>query len=172
MHKMVRWFIRPNTVLLMGVILVSGPVSLSGAAEPWVERIQTPQYFAVSVEDVARSADWYVNAFGLRKLDDTEAEDGRWRIVNLANDDLSVEIIRDNRDAAVERARGFAKVGFRVPDVEAVADRVEAILGERPRVVEFARHEIKILQLLDPDGNKIQLSSPLEEQTPDEAEKP
>ena len=130
-------------------------------AETWVNKIQSPQYFAVSVEDVDRSVDWYCKTFGLRKLDGSRADDDRWRIANLANDELFVEIIRDNRDAVVERARGFAKVGFRVADVEDVADRVEAALGERPRVLDFREHGVRIIQLRDPDGNVIQLSSAL-----------
>ena len=70
-------------------------------------------------------------------------------------------MIRDNRAGAANRPRGFVKVGFRVPDVGAVADRVEAALGERPRVVEFEAHGVRILQLSDPEGNKIQLTSPM-----------
>ena len=40
------------------------------------------------------------------------------------------------------------------------------------RMLDFAEHGIKILKLADPDGKKIQLSSPLEEHPSDEAEKP
>ena len=130
-------------------------------AETWVSKIKSPQYFAVSVEDVDRSVDWYSKTFGLRELGGSRADDDRWRIANLANDELFVEIIRDNRDAVVERARGFAKVGFRVPDVEDVADRVEAALGERPSVHDFPEHGIRLIQIRDPDGNVIQLSSAL-----------
>ena len=143
------------------VVLAAALLCSHAGAESWVDRIRVPQYFAVSVEDVDRSVAWYQAAFGLRKLDDTRADDDRWRIVNLANDDLFVEVIRDNRDQATLRARGFAKVGFRVPDVDAVADRVEEALGKRPRVLDFKEHGVRILQLLDPDGNIIQLSSPL-----------
>jgi predicted enzyme related to lactoylglutathione lyase len=130
-------------------------------AGSWVAQIQGPQYFAVSVEDVDRSVDWYVKVFALEQLDDTSDPEGAWRIVNVAGDDLFVEIIRDNRDESVARARGFAKVGFGVADLEAVADRVERATGSRPRVISFAEHEVKILQLRDPDGNVVQLSSPL-----------
>jgi len=163
---------RRTPLVPLGLVLALSMLGSSYAVDSWVKSIQSPQYFAVSVEDVDRSVAWYVMALGLHKLDDTEAEDGRWRIVNLVNDDLSVEIIRDNRDSATGRARGFAKVGFRVPDVDTVADRVQLILGERPRVLDFTQHGIKILQLVDPDDNKIQLSSPLNEQSAHEASKP
>ena len=39
-------------------------------------------------------------------------------------------------------------------------------------MLDFAEHGIKILKLADPDGNKIQLSSALEEHLSDEAAKP
>jgi len=140
------------------------------AAEPWVGGIQAPQFFAVSVEDVDKSVDWYRKAFGLSKLDDERADDDRWRIVNLTNDDLFVEIIRDSRDHARDRPRGFRKVGFRVPDVEVVADRMTEILGERPRVLDFPEHGARIIQLRDPDGNVIQLSSALAAPEPEHGE--
>ena len=95
-------------------------------------------------------------------MDDSQADDGAWRIVNLSNEHLFVEIIRDDRAADVDRAQGFFKVGFRVPDVEVVGDRVERATGERPRVIDVARHGVRILQLRDPDGNIIQLSSKLD----------
>ena len=55
-------------------------------------------------------------------------------------------------------------MGFGVADVEAVADSVGQATGERPRVVESPRHGIRIVQIRDPDGNRIQLHSPLNEQ--------
>ena len=154
---------RRESAVPVSVVLVMIMLGTTFAAESWVGRIQAPQYFAVSVEDVDGSVDWYCKAFGLRKLDDSRAEDGKWRIVNLANDDLFVEIIRDNRDSAADRARGFAKVGFGVPDVNAVADRAKVIFGSRPKVLEFPEHGIRILQLRDPEGNIVQLSSTLDE---------
>lgn len=144
--------------------------SLPGAAgdDPaWVGEPRAPQYFAVSVSDVDRAVAWYRGAFGLSVLDDTRADDDAWRIVNLVSDGLFVELIRDGRDADVERARGFRKVGFRVADVETVADRVHAATGERPRVLDFERHGVRLLQLRDPEGNVIQLTSPLDTEPPD-----
>ncbi len=145
------------------VLALTGAVAAAQSAAPWVTSIEAPQYFAVSVKDVDRSVEWYCQALGLRKLDDNQAPDRAWRIVNLRNDHLFVEVIWDRRDADTKRSRGFSKVGFRVPDVDEVAGRVEEATGERPRVLDFPRHRIRILQLLDPDGNKIQLSSPLAE---------
>ena len=151
--------------LLVGALVLPFGLGYLASAQTetdaWVREIRSPQFFAVRVENVDRSVDWYCKRFGLRKLDESRADDDRWRIANLANDELFVEIIRDNRAVPVERARGFAKVGFRVPDVEDVADRVEQASGERPRVLDFPEHGVRILQLRDPDGNVIQLTSSL-----------
>ncbi len=150
-----------------GVICVVLGVAFSVGAgqpdgEPWVPEIAGPQYVALSVSDVDGAVAWYRAAFGLDVVDDTLADDGAWRIVNLANERLRVEVIRNDRDRpATGRTTGFAKVGFRVASVETVADRVERATGERPRVVDFARHRLRILQLRDPEGNTFQLTSPL-----------
>ena len=138
-------------------------VNAQDSAEVWIREIAGPQYFAVQVQDVDRSVRWYRTALGLEEVDDSEADDGAWRIVNLANEDFAVEIIYDRRAQEAERPRGFFKVGFGVPDVEAVADRVERAAGERPRIVDFEPHGIRLLQLQDPDGNIVQLSSPIAE---------
>jgi catechol 2,3-dioxygenase-like lactoylglutathione lyase family enzyme len=86
---------------------------------------QPPQYFAVRVTDVDEAVEWYRTVFGLEGIGGSEAEDGRWRIENLRNDALFVEIVRDDRAQEAERASGFGKVGFFVPDLEMVADRAE-----------------------------------------------
>ncbi len=75
-----------------------------------------------------------------------------------------MEIIRDSRAQRVDRALGFRKVGFHVPDVEEVAKRIARATGERPRIVEFEQLNQRILQLRDPDGNIIQLLSSLKRQ--------
>ena len=118
-------------------------------------------FFAISVEDVDRAVSWYQKTFGLELLDDTSNEEGRWRIANLRNQELFVEIIWDPRDEPRNRPRGVRKVGFEVPDVQAVSDRIERDTGTRPQVLEFQQHGIRLIQLKDPEGNTIQLFSPL-----------
>ena len=124
---------------LLIVLIVFGVGSVVGAesAEVWVETIQTPQFFALYVEDVDRSVAWYRAVCGLRLLGGSAADDGSWRIENLGNKHLLVEIIRDSRAEEVDRALGFRKVGFYVPDVERVAKRIARATGERPSIVEF-----------------------------------
>lgn len=129
--------------------------------EPWSPASGKPQYFAVSVADLDASMAWYSTALGLRKLDEQSAADGSWRIVNLVSDDFWVELIHDRRDGTSPPSRGFAKVGWFVPDVRVVAERAGRAAGRPPRVIEVARQNLRILQLRDPDGNVLQLMSPL-----------
>ena len=148
----------------MALLLVgepSGGTPVQEAAAPWIEDVHTPHFFAVLVEDLDVSTRWYRTVFGLRELGGSEAEDGSWRILNLGNEDLFIELIQDDAVEGAERARGFFKVGFGVPDVERVADRVETDTGERPRVLAFPRFGVRIVQVRDPDGNLLQLFEPL-----------
>ena len=152
---------RIAATLLMVALIRSHDAVAQDASSPWVPTIAGPQYFAVTVMDVNESAKWYRSAFGLSELDRSKAEDGSWEIVNLRNDQLFIELIRDDRAQSVEGARGFTKVGFQVPDVDAVAAWVGQATGERPRVIEYAPHGVRLIQIHDPDGNAIQLTSPL-----------
>lgn len=144
------------------VIFANGTGVGQEPSKAWVDAIGPPQYFALYVEDVDRSVDWYRAVFGLHELGGSKADDGSWRIENLGNDQLMVEIISDIRAQGIDRALGFRKVGFYVPDVDQVAERVGQATGERPRVVDFDSLGQRILQLRDPEGNVIQLISKLE----------
>lgn len=135
---------------------------IPGSTDGWVDRIGTPQYFAVIVRDLDAAVEWYRNVFGLEQWIGSEADDGRWRIVNLRSESLLVELIRHDEARTVDRAHGFFKVGFHVPDIEAIADRVERARGERPSTSEFPRFGLRVLQLRDPDGNIIQVHAWLE----------
>ena len=154
-------FVSLECLVAVLVILAPGNAVPQDSSDVWVKTIGAPQYFAVWVEDVDKSVAWYRAVFGLRQLGGSEADDQSWRIENLGNDQLFVEIVHDERAVEISFARGFAKVGFHTPDVEAVADRVARATGERPRVLDFARFGVRIVQLRDPDGNIIQLHSPL-----------
>ena len=154
---------RAGFVLIL-TLLMSGRAIAQDVSEPWVEEVEigVPQYFAVLVTSADASAKWYSKVFDLQELERSEADDGSWEIINLKNERLFVEIIRDPRAQEVDRAVGLRKVGFYVPDVRRIADRVERATGERPQVLDFARFGVRIIQIRDPDGTLIQLSSPLE----------
>ena len=148
--------------LFMTTFMIVSPGAVAqDSSRVWIQDVEMPQYFAVLVDEVDEVAAWYSTVFGVNELDRMQAEDGSWQIVNLKNENFFIEIIRVNQSQKVERAQGFFKVGFQVPDVERVADRVEQEVGERPRIIDDARHQVRILQLKDPAGNTIQLHAPL-----------
>lgn len=152
-------FINGNSLIILFVFLLYGHGSAQNGEDAWVSGIQAPQYFAVVVKDVDKSVEWYSTVFGLGKIGGSEAEDGSWRIENLNSELLFIEIIKDKAAKEIDLALGFCKMGFQVPDVKTVADRVAKETGEAPRVLEFPEYGIRIIQLRDPDGNIIQLSS-------------
>ncbi len=149
-------------VIPLLLVVLASPVAAADEAKPAIEpAAEGRQFFAVRVADVDAAIDWYTQLFGLELLNDTTADTGAWRIANLANQRLFVEVIRDDRAAEAARPLGIAKVGFDVADVEAIAALVMELTGDEPRVVDDTRHGQRLLQLRDPEGNVIQLSSPL-----------
>ena len=159
---------KPATILTTAIWLASAvPAAVVAQAVPdtsaaAIADMRAPQYFAVLVSDAEASAAWYRKTFGLSEVDRSQARDGVWQIINLRGPALSVEIIRDNREPPSSRGRGVAKVGFAVNDVAATAAAIGRSTGSMPRVLDFPQHGIRILQVKDPDGNIIQLSSPLQ----------
>lgn len=149
---------------LITFIFFFGYAQAQETTRAWVDAPIPPQYFAVIASDVDTSMQWYCTVFGLQKIGGSQADDGTWRIENVRDEHLFVEIIYDQRAQKVGHALGFRKVGFAVPDIDAVADRVEKAIGERPRIVEFKQFNQRILQLRDPDGNTIQLFSKLSDE--------
>jgi uncharacterized glyoxalase superfamily protein PhnB len=146
------------------VILLLATLPATFAEQPWIETPGAPAYFAVDVSDVDAAIEWYSRTFGAELLDDNTAEDGRWRIANLRSGAFAIELIQDRRSTPVEegaRHHGLVKVGVSVDDVRLVADRVAETTGERPRVLDFEQHDIRLIQLKDPEGNTVQLHSPL-----------
>ena len=155
---------RTKCLLITLVVIWINSVSATALGDAWVESVQTPQYFAIYVEDVDKSVGWYQDVLGLKRLSGSVADDGSWQIENLGNKHLLVEIIRDNRAKSAERVHGFRKVGFYVPDVGVVAERIAQATGQHPSIVEYEELNQKILQIRDPGGNVIQLMSVLEKE--------
>ena len=162
-------FVLAIRLLALVIGLTVLPATTLGS--PWVVSPEAPAYFAVDVVEMDAAIAWYTQALGLEVLSDTTAEGGLWRIANLGREEILIELIFDRRSSALgegDRVHGLAKVGFSVPDVRLVADRVEADTGERPRVLDFESGGIRLIQLHDPEGNIIQLHSPLSDEPEDE----
>ena len=145
-------------LLLMAVLLGAVPpgVAAQDAPAPWVTETGAGQFFAVIVSDVDRSTDWYQRVLGLGDIDRLEADDGSYVITIVGNDRFYVELLQLSDAVDVERAMTFFKIGFEVPDLESLADRVESETGERPRVLTFETQGMRIIQIRDPDGNILQ----------------
>jgi len=124
---------------------------------PWAPDIEGRQYFAVITADIESAVEWYTNALGLDELDRWTSDDQQTRIINMRSNALFVEIIQRLDALDVDRAQGFFKVGFEVPDLAEVADRVGEATGERPRVLDFPDQDMRLLQIRDPDGNILQI---------------
>lgn len=151
----------PKVLMALSLLAPGSLLEAQAPSTPWIaaQEVGSPQYFAVRVSNLAEAVAWYTGVFGLDEVGGSEADDGTWEIMNLRNENLFVEIVRDDRAEEGERHRGFYKVGFFVSDVRIIADRIEAAGHERPRVLEFDRFGVRIVQLRDPDGNIVQLFS-------------
>jgi catechol 2,3-dioxygenase-like lactoylglutathione lyase family enzyme len=79
-------------VLVAGLASAPCDAVAQDSTNAWVHSIGAPQYFAVWVEDVDRAVAWYRAVFGLRELGGSEADDRSWRIENVGNEHLVVEI--------------------------------------------------------------------------------
>ena len=141
----------------LAFLLLVLPATAGAQEGPIVDPPVPPHYFAVLVADLERAVGWYSETFGLVVRSSADAEDGSWSIRNLSGPGLSVELIRTDRSAPADRPLGLFKVGFSVPSVDAVAARLAAAGAEPPRVVQL--DGLRILQLSDPEGNRIQLHS-------------
>ncbi|GAB5519865.1 MAG: hypothetical protein RhofKO_21160 [Rhodothermales bacterium] len=146
-------------VLLL--VLITCPLAHAQEAAPWVQEIGSKQFFAVIVSDLDQSSAWYARALGVTEHDRWTSDDSTARIINMTSERLFVELIWLADAPNVNRDRGFHKVGFWVPDVDVIADRVEAATSERPRALDFPDHELRLIQIKDPDGNTLQISESL-----------
>ena len=114
-------------------------------------------FFAVIVDDVDVSAEWYESVFGLA-VGNRMTEDGRYDIAILVNDFLVVELLE--LDAAADRPEGMVrgpfKTGFLVDDLAAFADGLPDDVPP-PEILDDDANGLLLLQLRDPDGYIVQV---------------
>ena len=131
----------------------------------------TPYLVALSVANLDSSAAWYQTMLGFGVMRAPYQPVPRLRIAFLTRDDFRIELIqaRNSRprrlalpDTASEISlQGFVKLGFRVADIAAAADRfrqhrVPFVFGPAADSAFRERHFI----VTDPDGNLVQLFEP------------
>lgn len=113
---------------------------------------------AFAVTDLDRSLDFYVNGLGL-----TAAR----RIENRTNTEIpllfpgggaSLLLIQAKSEPAPTDAPRIGRVILQVPDLQAVATRLEAAGHPlRTPIVEHAQHHVLVAVVADPDGNELEL---------------
>ena len=118
-------------------------------------------FTAVRVTDLDESIPWYMSMFGVTPVDTLESDSGIWKIVNLASPGHWIELIHDTRATDEDRPKGFFKTGYRVADIEAMAEHIESVTGVEERIVSIERHQVKVVQTRDPDGNVWQFMADL-----------
>lgn len=132
-----------------------------------------PFFFALSVQDVERSAVWYQRAFGFQPVRSMEMEDRGIRIRLLQREGAFLELVQNaaarslsDLEPPVERRfllHGAFKVGFRVGDLATAQARLEELgIPLRGSVFTESDGSMRSLQVEDPDGNVIQVFEILE----------
>lgn len=143
----------PATVANAATITPGGPVR--GA------------FFALSVKDARKMADWYRNQLGFRTL--LEREIARQRIVAilLERDASMIELIQrddsrpaparaDGRRSAIE-IQGIFKIGLSVTDLQGLHDRLEASGADFDyHIVQPDGNPWRTFAVRDPEGNIVQ----------------
>ncbi len=123
-------------------------------------------YFSVIVSDIEKSAAWYRRVLGLEEKTRLDGG-GQFQIVNLHGPGLFVELIAT--DSALDRPEGRIegpfKVGLLVPDLDHFLTRLPESM-QRPELVTDTRNALRLVQILDPDGNTVQVMQAIAE-TPD-----
>ena len=127
----------------------------------------TPYFSAILVKDMEASKVWYIDNLGFEEVSTSGMPD-RFSIVNMSNGQAALELIElasavSAADVIPDyntklRVHGFFKSGFQVSDLDAwvsfLQDRKVAFHGD---VVEDPVTKKRMVIILDPDGNRIQL---------------
>ena len=120
-------------------------------------------YFAVIVNDIEASRDWYETVLGLQKVSRATSK-GRYDILNLAGPGIFVELLE--LDAAGDRpggqVKGPFKVGMLVDDLTAFAAGLPAVAADA-EIIYDKKNSVLILQLKDPDNYTVQVMQLVDE---------
>jgi catechol 2,3-dioxygenase-like lactoylglutathione lyase family enzyme len=120
----------------------------------------SPTFFAVSVADVEKSAQWYKDALGFTLTDQQDAEDGAFRVRILQCGGVILELMQLKDASAAPKAtpvHGISKVGIMISSVDAlVADlksrKIDIFMGPFPA----KPRQLRNFLLKDGDGVLLQ----------------
>ena len=120
-------------------------------------------FFAIIVNDVEASRNWYQTVLGLEQVS-RSTEHNRYDIINMVGPGLFVELLQ--LSAAATRPGGQIegpfKVGMLVDDLTAFAAALPASESDA-NIIYDQKNEVLIMQLKDPDNNTVQVMQLAEE---------
>jgi catechol 2,3-dioxygenase-like lactoylglutathione lyase family enzyme len=136
---------------------------------------------ALVVSDAVKSAEWYQQNLGFhttRKMDFPQLDS--LKIIFLRWGSFELELIQKKSSLAIAKivagydqekspVQGFAKIAFRVENVDAMAD---SLRGKAVRIsfgpFDDETFHLRSLIIQDRDGNYLQFSGPLQTEVPSE----
>ena len=138
------------------VLLLALSFTVLNADESTEAKIEG-SYFAVIVNDVEASRNWYQTVLGLEQVSRSTERD-RFDIINMAGPGLFVELLE--LSAAATRPGGQIegpfKVGMLVDDLTAFAAALPTTASDA-NIIYDQKNEVLIMQLKDPDNNTVQV---------------
>jgi glyoxylase I family protein len=143
--------------------------SINGFAQ---ENSVKPFFSAVIVQDMDASIDWYEGVLEFSVASRTDNEERGLRQANLVNSETVIELIEISSSIGIDEiqalkpntryVQGFFKFGLIVDDFDGWEQRL------KQKGVEFRGESMydsltqrSMMIILDPDGNRIQLFSPV-----------
>ena len=117
------------------------------------------RHIAITVPDPEKAAQFYIQAFGLKRVGETDWENARG--VYLTDGEINIALLHYKTEAAAgQRGRGFVGLhhfGFEVEDVDAARGAIEAAGGKHwmgePK--DGGYYEVKFF---DPDGTVVDIT--------------
>lgn len=127
-----------------------------------------PYFSAIIVSDVENSIEWYSKNLGFEVLNRVDMSDRGFKQANLKRGSALVELIELNTAISQaellqnrpqrSRIQGFFKFGFTVSELDSwVEFLTESGVQFNGSVVEDPNSGQRMVIVLDPDGNRIQL---------------
>ena len=149
-----------SVLLLLAVGLKSQ--ELSG------ENNLTGFFSAIIVNDIESAINWYEQILDFKLLDTSKIDEIGLKQANMKCDDVHLELIQLH--AAIDPSKhvenyskktkfvGFFKVGFRMRDFDGLMMNIEKNkIRVQGQVVTDPKSDKRMIILLDPDGNRIQI---------------
>ncbi len=127
-----------------------------------------PYFAAIVVQDIDQSISWYQRNLGFEVVNKVEREDLGFKQSNLSREGFALELIEDDYSVAVAeikegkhrrtKPQGYFKLGFLVSDLDVwIAFLTEKGVAFHGDAVTDPVSGKRMVIILDPDGNRIQL---------------